>query len=92
MIAVYAKDKADALSIRLATRPDHVAYLTKLHEAGEIAFAGPLQDDAGETMIGSLLVFTSDDLGAVRAMLDADPYTKAGLFETVEVRRVKRVF
>ena len=44
LVALIAKDKAGALSVRQENRPAHVEYLKS---TGVVAQAGPLLDDAG---------------------------------------------
>ena len=43
-------------------------------------------------MNGSLLIVDFPDRAAVNAFVDADPYTSAGLFESVDIKRWKMVF
>ncbi len=87
---VYCLDKPDRLETRLSNRPAHIEHLTK-HEAHLIS-AGPLLSDDGQTMIGSLLVVDFADRAGVDAFLAADPYTKAGLFQSVTVKPYRNVF
>jgi uncharacterized protein YciI len=81
LFVVYCKDKPGALETRMATRPTHLDYL---NSATALKAAGPLLDDAGSP-IGSLLIFEAEDRAAVQALVDNDPYTKAGLFESVAI-------
>ena len=46
---------------------------------------GSLKED-GKTMCGSLVVVEVDTLDAAKAVAGADPFAKAGLFATVEIR------
>jgi uncharacterized protein YciI len=82
LFVIICKDKPGALETRLATRPVHLDYLNdfKLVKA-----AGPLLSDAGDP-IGSLLIVEADDKAAVQALLDNDPYTAAGVFESTEIQ------
>ena len=77
-------DKPNATALRDAVRPEHKAYLGQVAE--RIAFAGPLVSDDGATMIGSLLVIDFDSREAVMAWLSHEPFTRAGLYASVEVR------
>ncbi|MCT4555136.1 MAG: YciI family protein [Pelagimonas sp.] len=87
LIALIARDKKDALPIRLENRPAHVAYL----KASDIVRqAGPLLDEAGE-MCGSLVILEVDALAQAQAFVDGDPYGAAGLFESVELIPWNRV-
>jgi uncharacterized protein len=63
-------------------RPEHRAYLAELTEQGKLLVSGPyVGGDAG-----ALLVFEDDSADAVRALVDADPFAKAGLIADVSVR------
>nr|WP_298686761.1 YciI family protein [uncultured Dongia sp.] len=87
---IYCLDKPDHLEVRMANRPAHVEHLIK-HEA-QLISGGPLLTPDGETMIGSLLVVDMPDRVAVDAFLAADPYSKAGLFQSVTVTPYRNVF
>jgi hypothetical protein len=80
-VALIARDKPGALSVRTENRPAHVAYLKA---SPAVERAGPLLDDAGE-MCGSLIILNVDDMTAAQAFRDGDPYGKAGLFDSVEL-------
>lgn len=77
-------DKPDSLPLRMATREAHLAYARGL-PAGTIRLGGPFLDDNGD-MAGSLIIVELADLAAATAFNRDDPYTKAGLFERVEIR------
>jgi uncharacterized protein YciI len=76
-------DKPGGLPLRLQVRPEHKAYLAAM--ADRIAFAGPLTTDDGQTMIGSLLAIDFDSREAAQAWLANEPFTKAGLYASVNV-------
>jgi uncharacterized protein YciI len=76
-------DRPGALDLRMATREAHLAYVRERLEM--VKLAGPLLDAAGG-MVGSLFIMEAPDQGAVEAFRAEDPYTKAGLFERVEIR------
>ena len=84
LFAFMCKDKPGHLQVRMDTRPDHVAYLDDLNAKGALKFAGPFLGEDGKP-IGSLVVIEAADAAAARAIADADPYAKAGLFQSVEV-------
>ncbi|MFP5077518.1 YciI-like protein [Rhizobium sp. YIM 134829] len=85
LYAALCTDKPNALQIRLDTRPTHLAYLEELNAAGKLALAGPFLGEDGKPT-GSLVVVEAETLDAARAILAEDPYAKAGLFATVEVK------
>ena len=76
-------DKPDHAALRHRVRPEHKAYLAAA--ADRIAFAGPLTHDDGSTMIGSLLAVDFDSRDAAHAWLADEPFTRAGLYASVEV-------
>lgn len=90
MFAVHCKDKPGAQQVRLDNRPAHVEFLKT--NVDKIVLAGPLLTEDRTGMIGSLLVLNFTDRAEVEAFLAADPYAKAGLFESVAVQPFKKVF
>ncbi len=79
-------DKPDSLATRLENRPAHLAFLGEKPEV--VKLAGPFLDSVGQPC-GSLLVLDCPDEAFARAFLAADPYAKAGLFASVELRPFK---
>ena len=76
-------DKPGHAALRQRLRPEHKAYLGAV--ADRIAFAGPLTHDDGTTMIGSLLAIDFATREAAHAWLAAEPFTRGGLYASVEV-------
>ena len=87
---IICVDKPGHGDVRAANRDDHVAYL-KAH-AEQIVTAGPTTTEDGDAMTGSVLVMEFDDRAAAQAFADNDPYKKAALFESVEIKPWKKVF
>jgi uncharacterized protein YciI len=83
LYALMCFDKPGSLDLRMANREAHLAYARD--HLGQIKAAGPYLDEAGD-MSGSMFLMEADCADTVRAFNAADPYTKAGLFERVEVR------
>ncbi|MEM8635747.1 MAG: YciI family protein [Pseudomonadota bacterium] len=81
---VNARDKENSLDLRLSNRPDHLDWAKRFEDI--ILMAGPVFAEDGETFAGSVFVLEMETLEAVRAWAAEDPYAKAGLFETVEIR------
>ncbi|MCO6386958.1 YciI-like protein [Aliihoeflea sp. 40Bstr573] len=88
---LLCKDKAGHLQTRLDNRPAHVDYLNGLDTRGVLRFAGPFLDAQGKPN-GSMVAIEAEDEKSARAIADADPYAKAGLFENVDVRPWNWVF
>lgn len=91
LFAFLCKDKPGALELRMATRPEHVDHLNKLNAEGTLKMAGPFLDADGKPN-GSLVIVEAADIDAARAIADADPYAKVGLFESVDVKPYNWVF
>lgn len=66
---------------RLAVRPAHRDYLGQLAERGVLRLAGPWGNDTG-----ALLVYEVADRDELRQVLDADPYTAAGVVAETRIR------
>lgn len=88
LYAIICIDNPGALATRLANREAHLAHIKGSDEA--IVQAGPFLDTEGQ-MCGSLLIYEADDISAAEAWAAADPYAKAGLFQSVEIRAWNRV-
>ena len=79
LIKCRAKSNIDAL--REATLPAHRNFLDGY--AKETWYSGPLFTDDNKNAIGSLRLIEFPDRAAATAYINADPYTKAGLFESI---------
>lgn len=88
---LLCKDKSGYLQTRLDNRPAHVDYLNALDANGTLRFAGPFLDTEGKPT-GSMVAIEAEDEAAARAIADGDPYAKAGLFESVDIRPWNWVF
>jgi uncharacterized protein YciI len=82
LFVITAIDKEASLSLRMATREAHFAYVK---ETGAVRLGGPFLDAHGE-MAGSMIVLEAADLTAARIWAQNDPYAKAGLFASSDVR------
>ncbi len=76
-------DKPGAVQTRLDVRPTHVEWLGA--NASSVKVAGPFLDANGQ-MTGSMLILDCADEPAAQALLASDPYAKAGLFSSVELK------
>lgn len=75
-------DKPASLELRMATREAHLTYVKD--NAAAIRLAGPVLDAAGD-MAGSHFILEMDDKAGVEAFSAADPYAKAGLFQSISI-------
>jgi uncharacterized protein YciI len=88
LFALHAIDRPGALPIRLEQYAAHRAFVETHAEHGiSIALSGPLQSDDGEVMIGSLFIIEAPDRAAIEAFVQADPFTKAGVWGEVSITR-----
>ncbi len=85
LFALWCTDKKDHLQVRMDTRPAHLEWLNGLNADGKLKLAGPSLDADGKPM-GSLVVVVAENAEEARTLADADPYAKAGLFESVDIR------
>lgn len=73
----------DGLERRTQARPDHLAYLESLGR--KVRAAGAMLADDETTPRGSILIIEAETMEAARAIADADPYAKAGVFDSVKI-------
>ncbi len=96
LYAIISQDRPDSLDARLQSRPDHLARLEALRDAGKLVLAGPHpaidSNDPGDAgFSGSLVVAEFDSLETAQAWAGADPYNAAGVYEQVTVKPFKKV-
>jgi uncharacterized protein YciI len=89
--AVISEDHEESLDDRLAARPDHIARLKVLADAGRLLIAGPhpavdSSDPGPAGFTGSLVVVEFDSLENAQAWADEDPYVAAGVYRKVTVK------
>jgi uncharacterized protein len=82
LFAVVCIDKNDGAPLRSALVANHLAYL---RNGSAVKLAGPFTDAAGN-MNGSLLIIEAADRKAAEAWVANEPFAKAGLFETTDIR------
>jgi len=94
---IIALDKADSLSDRINARPKHLERLQKLRNAGRLLTAGPCpnidsEDPGPAGFSGSVIIADFDSVENARSWADDDPYVKAGVYDSVEIKPFKKVF
>ncbi|WAJ71575.1 YciI family protein [Catenovulum adriaticum] len=94
--AIISQDVANSLPLRKKSREAHLARLMDLKEQGRLLVAGPNPaidseepGDAGFT--GSTVIAEFDSLEDAQTWADADPYIKAGVYQSVTVKPFKKV-
>jgi uncharacterized protein YciI len=96
LYVIWAQDATNTQNLRVETRPAHVERLNVLVDEGRLIIAGPMpavdSTDPGEAgMTGSMIVAEFVSLEAAQAWADADPYSKAGVYEQVTVKPYLKV-
>ena len=89
LFAFILLDAPGTAALRQQVRPEHKAYLAGV--ADRIAFAGPLLGDDG-AMNGSLLAIDFADRAAALAWLEAEPFTRAGVYAASDVRAFRNLW
>ncbi len=84
LFSMFCIDKPGVMETRKEVMPAHIEYLST--EPVKIVMSGPLVDDDGETIIGSLYLFEAEDRAAVEEFQRNDPLVQAGIWETMETR------
>ncbi len=89
--AIEGYDGEGVLARRRQARPQHLARLEALRDAGRLLLAGPCPaidaaDPGPAGFSGSLVVAEFASLEDARAWAQADPYVEAGVYARVEVR------
>jgi len=85
---IYQIDKPDAADIRAAHREAHFKYLDAHEDI--LVLGGAMLADDGATRSGSVLIINVPDREAAERFSDDEPFRKAGLFERVEINRMRR--
>ena len=83
LYALICTDKPGHLQVRLDNRPAHLAFLEGLGDA--LKGAGPFLG-SDDKPAGSLVLIEAEDRAAIEAIAADDPYAKAGLFQSVDIR------
>jgi uncharacterized protein YciI len=96
LYAIISQDRDGSLNDRLNARPDHLARLEALRDAGHLVLAGPhpaidSPDPGPAGFSGSLVVAEFDSLEAAQAWADNDPYVAAGVYASVTVKPFRKV-
>lgn len=89
LFVIHCVDKPDHGQVRADNRPAHLEHL-KAH-GEQIITAGPTLDDDGAPN-GSVLIVEFADRAAAEKFAADDPYSKAGLFQRVEIKPWKKTF
>ncbi|MDX1540719.1 MAG: YciI family protein [Geminicoccaceae bacterium] len=87
---IITRDKPGSVDVRNDVRPVHLEYMTARLDKLLGAFAQV--DDANTTVHGGVIVYDSEDRAEVEEFVANDPFTKAGLFESITISRCRKAF
>lgn len=85
---IYQVDKPGGEAIRAATREAHFAYLDEHEDI--LVLGGAMLADDGVRRTGSVLVVNVPNREEAERFSTNEPFRKAGLFERVEINRMRR--
>ena len=88
--AVICLDRPGTSELRAKVRLPHLEYINPHRSTMQIG--GALLDDAGEERIGMMFAIDLPSREAVDAFMRDEPYNKAGVFESVVIRRINVVY
>lgn len=93
--AIIAEDTPDSLEKRLQARPEHLARLQLLQDAGRLLLAGPFpaidsNDPGPNGYTGSLIVAEFNSLEEARTWADKDPFKLNGVYSKVTVKPFRK--
>jgi len=94
--AILSEDIDNSLDLRKSARPDHLARLEQLKNAGRLLLAGPhpaidSEDPGPNGFTGSLVIAEFESLAAAQTWADEDPYVAQGVYKNVTVKPFKKV-
>jgi len=90
MYALICFDCPDSTALRDQHRAAHMEFLKQHSE--KIVFGGPLKNTPDGASTGALIVVDCATREEAEAFIAADPFCRAGVYESVAVRAFKQVF
>jgi|SRR5581483_9683439 len=86
---VICIDRANTAEERACARLAHLEYV-HLHRS-KFLFGGPLLSDVEEERVGMVCMIDMPTREAAERFIAQEPYTQAGIVETVIIKRIKKV-
>jgi uncharacterized protein len=90
MYAIVCFDRPDSAGLRDAHRSAHQEFLKQNSE--KVVFGGPLKSVSDGPSTGALIVVNCATRKEAEDLIGADPFFRAGVYESVAVRAFKQVF
>lgn len=89
LVSIYCKDALGGAELRRGKMAEHLEHIEEIEE--RIKVAGPVMGPDGEGPVASLLIFEVGSLDEATAMLHADPYYQAGVWQEINIQEFKGV-
>ena len=86
--AISRVAKPDSAAIREKALQAHRDYLHS--QKSIVIISGATLTDDGEEVTGSMLIVNVNSRAEAKAFSDGDPFTKAGMFKTVTITRMRK--
>ncbi len=86
--AIHCTDNPDTAALRAENLTAHREYLGS--KKSVIVLAGATLSDDGEQMTGSVFIVNTGSRDEAKAFSDGDPFTKAGIFKSVTIQRMRK--
>ena len=88
LYVIYQIDKPNSQAIRAAQRAAHLKYLDDHEDI--LVLGGAMLAEDGTTRTGSVLIINVPGQEAAEGFSANEPFRQAGLFERVEITRMRR--
>ncbi len=88
LYVIYQVDKPNSQAIRAAQRAAHLKYLNDHEDI--LVLGGAMLAEDGTTRTGSVLIINVPSQEAAERFSANEPFRQAGLFERVEINRMRR--
>lgn len=87
LFAIVTADKPGMAEARAAIRQTHLDYLASRED---VVVLGGVTYDAEDQKDGSVWIVNLPDVAAAEAFAANEPFVKAGLFQSVRIRRMNK--
>jgi uncharacterized protein len=81
----HGLDVPNGMEIRKANRKAHEDFLNE--HGNTVMCRGPMLTDDGESSLGSVILMDVPDMAAARAMMEIEPFFKAGCYDKITLHR-----
>ncbi|AEI81994.1 hypothetical protein CNE_BB1p05740 (plasmid) [Cupriavidus necator N-1] len=85
---INCTDKPNSAALREKYLTTHRAYLDGWND--KIFFSGPQQNDDGSAFVGSFFIIDVPSRAEAQRFIEGETFHAAGVFETVNIRRLKK--